>query len=97
MTKGELQEIVAKSKNIRDMERVLKRSGYHNARFYKPTKGTDLQAVANSCDEECDEADRGKYCLFASFGTYGGYEWIWLERTKKEPVRFHVSIWVRER
>ena len=75
------------------MEKRLKKAGYHNTRYFRATKGTDLQQIAKACVEECDEADRENHWLFASQGTYKGYEWIWLEQTKKSPMRYAVSIW----
>ena len=96
MTKQELQAIASKSKNKREIERYLKRAGYHNTRYYKLTKGTNLQEIAKICTEECDEVDRKKYWLFVSFGIYNGYEWIWVEQTRKSPMRYAVTIWAKE-
>lgn len=96
MTKQEVQAILDKRKNKREIGKKLKRLGYHNTRYYKPTNGTNLQEIAKACNEECDEADREKYYLFASLGNYNGYEWIWLEQTQKSPNRYSVSIWVKE-
>ena len=91
MTKQEVQAILDKSKNKREIGKKLKRLGYHNTRYYKPTNGTNLQEIAKACNEECDEADREKYYLFASLGNYNGYEWIW---QKGFPVfcRIHKEI-----
>ena len=96
MTKQELQVIIDKSKNKRGIGKKLKKLGCYNTRHYKQTKGINLQEIAKACNEECDEANREEYSLFASFGTYNGYEWIWLEQTQKSPDRYSVSIWVKE-
>lgn len=95
MEKQELQTILDKSENKREIEKRLKKAGYHNTRYFRPTKGTDLQQIAKACTEECDEADRKNRWLFASQGTYNGYEWIWLEQTMKSPMRYAVSIWAK--
>lgn len=68
MTKQELQAILDKSKNKREIGKELKKLGYYNTRYYKLTKGTNLQEIAKACNEECDEADREKYYLFCIFG-----------------------------
>lgn len=96
MSTEKLQEILSKSKNKDDAVKALKQLGYHNARFFKPTKGTDLQQIAKACVFECDEVDTPKYWLFGSFGEYNGYEWIWLEQTKKSPEKYNVTILVKE-
>ncbi len=96
MTKQELQEILNTSKNKRKAGKILRKAGYHDVRFYRPTKGMELQRVARACEEECDEVDRGEYWLFASIGSIYDCEWIWLEQTKKSPQRYSASIWVKE-
>ena len=96
MTKQELQEILNTSKNKRKAGKILRKAGYHDVRFYRPTKGMKLQRVAKACEEECNEVDRGKYWLFASIGLVYDCEWIWLEQTRKSPQRYSVSIWVKE-
>ena len=96
MTKQELQELLDKSKNKKEIGKILKKAGYHNARNYRPTKKLNLQRVARACEEECDEVDNGKYWLFASIGLIYDCEWIWLEQTRKSPLRYAVTIWVKE-
>ena len=96
MTKQELQTILDGSESKKEIEQQLRKAGYHNTRFYKPTKGTNLQEIAKVCDEECEEANREKCWLFASLGSYKGYEWIWLEQTNKSPKRYSVGIWAKE-
>lgn len=92
MNKEQLQEILNNSKSKARTVRELKRLGYYNARHYAPTKGTDLQAVANACDIECEEIDTARYWLFGSIGYLNGFEWIWIEQTKKNPQRYSVTI-----
>lgn len=96
MTKRELQIIVDASKDKRQIEKRLKILGYHNTRFYRPTKGADLQKIAQACEEECEEKERENCWLFASVGVYLGYEYIWLEQTKKSPRRYSVSIFAKK-
>ena len=55
MTLQELQAIVTKSRNKREIGKYLKQAGYYNARYYKLTKGTNLQTIAKACTEECEE------------------------------------------
>ena len=63
MTKQELQTILSKSRNKGEIERYLKRAGYHNTRYYKLTKGANLQEIAKACNEECDEVNRKKLAI----------------------------------
>ena len=92
MNKEQLQEILNNSKSKRNTVRELKRLGYHNTRYYAPTKGTNLQEIAKACDIECEEIDTARYWLFGSIGRYNGFEWIWIEQTKKKPKRYSVTI-----
>jgi len=93
---GELQTIMDLSGSIRAVGQELREAGYRNTKYYKPTKEKDLQEVAKACDQECQEVDRGKYWLFGSIGHYDGYEWIWLEQTRKNPQRYTVQIWAKK-
>lgn len=95
MEKEQLQSMLASSKSKRELEKKIKKAGFRNTRFSRPVKGTDLQKIAKACDAECDEVDRGRYWLFASIGRCSGYEWIWLEKTRKQPIRYSVSIWAK--
>ena len=92
MTKEQLQEILNNSGNKRSTVKELKKLGYHNTKYYKPTKGTDLQQIAKACKIECEEVETEKYWLFGSCGEYNGFEWIWIEQTKKNPQRYSVTI-----
>ena len=96
MTKDDLTLIIKEGKKINTVKKMLKNRGYHNTRFYKPTKGTNLQDIARACMIEANEMDFGDYWLFGSTGVFKGFEWVWLEETKKEPVHYNVSIWTKE-
>ena len=95
MSKEQLQKILNNSKNKNSTVRELKKLGYHNTRYYKPTKGTNLTELARACTIECDEVDRKGFWLFGSIGYLNGYEWIWVEQTRKEPKKYNVTIMVK--
>lgn len=94
LTVEELQQMMDNNRRKKSVIKILKKQGFKDVRRIREMKGIDAQKVAIAC-EKCTTIELDNYELYGALGEYEGFEWVWLEETRLNPMKFDVTILAR--
>ena len=97
LTVEELQGMMNNNKRKKTVIKILKKQGFKDVRRIKSCKGIDAQRVAIACEDgKCESVETENYELFGAIAEVFGFEFVWIEETKINPVRYDVTILARQ-